>query len=119
MTAPAVTVIGCDGGSPPPGAAAAALAGAALVVGARQRQGAVLAWDSTGQDGAGEYGASQDGAGLDWAGPDAAGPDRAGPGGAAGMALGSARAAVGPAVEVMMVDFSGRKLVAAWPGRSS
>jgi cobalt-precorrin-5B (C1)-methyltransferase len=28
------------------------------------------------------------------------------------------RAAVGPAVEVMMVDFSGRKLVAAWPGRS-
>jgi len=108
MTAPAVTVIGCDGGSPPPGAAAAALAGAALVVSARQRQGAVLAWDSTGQDGAG----------LDWAGPDAAGPDRAGPGGAAGMALGSARAAVGPAVEVMMVDFSGRKLVAAWPGRS-
>jgi cobalt-precorrin-5B (C1)-methyltransferase len=28
------------------------------------------------------------------------------------------RAAVLPAVEVMMVDFSGRKLVAAWPGRS-
>ena len=27
-------------------------------------------------------------------------------------------AAVLPAVEVMMVDFSGRKLVAAWPGRS-
>jgi cobalt-precorrin-5B (C1)-methyltransferase len=38
--------------------------------------------------------------------------------GAGGAGAGERRAAAGPAVEVMMVDFSGRKLVAAWPGRA-
>ncbi len=98
MTTPAVSVPGGYDGRRPPGAAQAVLAGAALVMSARRRLGAALAWDSAGQDEAGQ---------------DEAGPDEA-----AGMALGGARAAVGPAVEVMMVDFSGRKLVAAWPERA-
>jgi hypothetical protein len=39
--------------------------------------------------------------------------------GAGGAGAGERRQAVIlPAVEVIMVDFSGRKLVAAWPGRS-
>jgi len=46
------------------------------------------------------------------AGAGAAGVDAAGAG-----ARERQRAAVLPAIEVMMVDFSGRKLVAAWPGR--
>jgi precorrin-6Y C5,15-methyltransferase (decarboxylating) len=59
MTAPAVTVIGCDGGPPPPGAAAA-LAGAALVIGARRHLDAVLAGDGAGRDGAGRDGTGKD-----------------------------------------------------------
>ena len=93
MTTPAVSVPGGYDGRRPPSAAQAVLVGAALVMSARRRLGAALTWDSAGQD--------------------EAGPDEA-----AGMALGGARAAIGPAVEVMMVDFSGRKLVAAWPERA-
>jgi precorrin-6Y C5,15-methyltransferase (decarboxylating) len=75
MTAPAVTVIGCDGGPLPP-AAVAALAGAVLVIGARRHLDAVLACDRAGKDGAGQDGTGQDRAGQD---------------GAAGMMPGSAR----------------------------
>jgi len=77
MTAPAVTVIGCDGGPLPP-AAVAALAGAVLVIGARRHLDAVLACDRAGKDGAGQDGTGQDRAGQD---------------GAAGMMPGSARVA--------------------------
>ena len=75
MTAPVVTVIGCDGGPLPP-AAVAALAGAVLVIGARRHLDAVLACDRAGKDGAGQDGTGQDRAGQD---------------GAAGMMPGSAR----------------------------
>jgi precorrin-6Y C5,15-methyltransferase (decarboxylating) len=75
MTAPVVTVIGCDGGPLPP-AAVAALAGAVLVIGARRYLDAVLACDGAGKDGAGQAGTGQDRAGQD---------------GAAGMMPGSAR----------------------------
>ena len=75
MTAPVVTVIGCDGGPLPP-AAVAALAGAVLVIGARRHLDAVLACDRAGKDGAGQAGTGQDRAGQD---------------GAAGMMPGSAR----------------------------
>jgi len=77
MTAPVVTVIGCDGGPLPP-AAVAALAGAVLVIGARRHLDAVLACDRAGKDGAGQDGTGQDRTGQD---------------GAAGMVPGSARVA--------------------------
>jgi precorrin-6Y C5,15-methyltransferase (decarboxylating) len=77
MTAPAVTVIGCDGGPLPPGAVAA-LAGAVLVIGARRHLDPVLACDAAGKDGAGQDRTGQDGTGQD---------------GAAGMVPGSARVA--------------------------
>jgi precorrin-6B C5,15-methyltransferase / cobalt-precorrin-6B C5,C15-methyltransferase len=77
MTAPAVTVIGCDGGPLPPDAVAA-LAGAALIIGARRHLNAVLACDGAGQDGAGRDRTGQDGTGQD---------------GTAGMVPGSARVA--------------------------
>jgi cobalt-precorrin-5B (C1)-methyltransferase len=55
-------------------------------------------------------------AGAAGAGAGAAGAAAGGAGAGAG-ARGRRRTPVLPAVEVIMVDFSGRKLVAAWPGR--
>ena len=58
MTAPRVTVIGCDGG-PLPYGAAEALAGAVLVIGARRHLDAVLACHGAGKDGAGQDGTAR------------------------------------------------------------
>ncbi|HEX6855310.1 MAG TPA: precorrin-6y C5,15-methyltransferase (decarboxylating) subunit CbiE [Streptosporangiaceae bacterium] len=92
MTAPAVTVIGCDG-SPLPPDAVAALAGAALVIGARRHLDAVLVCDGAGKDGAGQGRAAQGRAGKDGAGQGRAAQAGAGKDGTAGMVPGSARVA--------------------------
>ena len=92
MTAPAVTVIGCDGGPLPPDAVAA-LAGAALIIGARRHLDAVLACDGAGKDGAGRDRTGQDGMGQDGTGQDGTGQDGTGQDGTAGMVPGSARVA--------------------------
>jgi cobalt-precorrin-5B (C1)-methyltransferase len=98
-------VTGAAGVNEADGADGAARSGTAEASGADQAGDAEVT--DGGDEGAGVAG-MEAGAGAGVAGA-----------GAGGAGAGERRrAAVLPEVEVMMVDFSGRKLVAAWPGRS-